>query len=217
MCGIGVEGNTTCQARTLSHPCVEDMLVNFSCPAGNNDSWREPTFEKSEGPDGIPPRIFCEVCGLDDSLNDTDPREGFIQLELYFGPNILAVGGGGGGIVYELGIIGYTVYMVDSCLRIRGAPVAEIDTIVGLDASCCTPKAYGVNVTAELPFNSSSMTLMIVPRTLGGNFSVGAVTRLYEDLVVFPRVGAIGAAPPMGVGGVLATLALVVLALPRAQ
>lgn len=157
---------------TLSHPCVEQSSLVFLCPHGNGvDGEKEPILQS--GSFGVK----CKVCGLPaDAPIDTNAAPGEIAATVQFGPNTLD------GVVDESGILSYSVFMVDECNKRIGDALATVEVVPGLpQGGCCQSDAYTVAVAAQLPFNTTGASLMIVAETSAGLLSVGAVTGFVAD------------------------------------
>lgn len=144
----------------------------FSCPV-DNSIHAEPSLAKGHF------SIRCRVCGFASAApNDFDERDGYISTELRFGPNALD------GAVDEAEVLGYSVFMTDVCGHKMGAAVASVQASnmpPSTTGTCCQPDVYKVTFTAQLPFNTSRMALMVVPNTTAGLLPVGAFTSLVVD------------------------------------
>lgn len=138
----------------------------FACP-WDNPGPAEPLVAQGQF------SVRCHVCGfLSDAPRDLDERDDHISAELQFGPNAL------NGAVDESEVLGYLVFLTDACGHKIGAAVAAVqvqDTPTTTD-SCCQSDVYKVSFTAQLPFNTSSVALMVVPNTTAGLLPVGAST-----------------------------------------
>lgn len=144
----------------------------FGCPV-DNPSPLEPLVVKGQF------SIRCRICGIASAApSDLDERDGYISTEVRFGPNALD------GIVDEADVLGYFVFMTDACGRKIGTAVAAVQarSTPPADAgTCCQLDAYRLSFTARLPFNTSSVALMVVPNTTAGLLPVGASTAPVVD------------------------------------
>jgi len=138
----------------------------FACPVDNPS----PTEPSAVGQFSI----HCRVCAIASAApSDLDERDGYISTELQFGPNAMD------GAVDEAEVLGYSVFMTDSCGHKMGAAVAAVQassTPPSTAGTCCQPDVYKVSFTAQLPFNTSSVAFMVVPNTTAGLLPVGPRT-----------------------------------------
>jgi len=171
-CQHNLTAGSFCRARPLQTKCVAREEVVFSCPV-DNPSHTEPSLAKGHF------SIRCRVCGIASAApNDFDERDGYISTELRFGPNALD------GAVDEAEVLGYYLFMTDACGHKMGAAVASVQASSmppSTAGTCCQPDVYKVTFTAQLPFNTSRMAIMVVPNTTGGLLPVGACTSPVVD------------------------------------
>eukprot|EP00411_Alexandrium_monilatum_P051753 CAMPEP_0175453294 /NCGR_PEP_ID=MMETSP0095-20121207/63869_1 /TAXON_ID=311494 /ORGANISM="Alexandrium monilatum, Strain CCMP3105" /LENGTH=204 /DNA_ID=CAMNT_0016753909 /DNA_START=128 /DNA_END=739 /DNA_ORIENTATION=+ len=135
-CQRNISAGAACRARTLQTHCVDQSELEFYCPL-NGTVQSEPellagTYE-----------VHCMICGFSPTVMlDTDRRPGVVSSELQFGPSHL------NGTVNESGIVGYAVFMVDSCGRTVGSRLAYVSSR-GLFQQCCQYDEYAVQFTAQ--------------------------------------------------------------------
>lgn len=129
--------------------------------------------------------VKCWVCNLKGESNkDLDPRLGWIQFEISFGPNML------NGRMHEESVKYYSVFLADEL----GNRYPGLDPILNISKpeknnsnTCCEPKAYGnIRVYAELPVNITEGRLEVVPvvNNPDGSFvamPAGLVTNMVKD------------------------------------
>eukprot|EP00971_Amphidinium_carterae_P248966 4942037-Amphidinium_carterae.1 len=108
----------TCVASLHSHECMKPLSLHLSCPDDNEDysswawdlnltlnsdstwgeyAWMSFSSESASNSKGAKLDsvvgeddfdVTCRVCSLEMSVQDIDPREGYIRTTLTFGPNI---------------------------------------------------------------------------------------------------------------------------------
>jgi len=122
----------------------------------------------------------CQVCGgFTPDWGDTDPRIGYIQVQISWGPNSFD------GIIDEesAGILGYAVYVVSDCGERQGNALATVQSygIKQGTENCCNQEMYGVNVALQLAYGVTRQAFMVVPLTSIGTLDVGWVTSPIVD------------------------------------
>mmetsp|Transcript_88141 Transcript_88141/g.273945 ORF Transcript_88141/g.273945 Transcript_88141/m.273945 type:complete len:158 (-) Transcript_88141:90-563(-) len=144
-------------------------------------------------------------------LLDADRRPGFISTILRFGPNAV------NGTINETGIVGYSVFLLDSCGRRSGAPVASVAAQPQAPVQpCCQHDTYTVQFTAPLPIGYAGAALTVIPQTTAGLLPIGLVSEFVTDdtsagagLVAVGRIGH-GTRRHGGAGGVVLVMAVFV-------
>lgn len=181
-CQESIAAGEFCSAQTFNTACVEQGYLNFSCPAGNLDGNQRAFPVNDSG-------TLCRVCGLSPWLNDTNSLEGFVSLQVSFGPNVFA------GQINETGITGYSVYIVDQCDEKVGGAVVNVPVHLPPDPfalpgepgysavplDCCDAVAYSASFSAVLPEGGFGLRLMVVPVTASGSLNVGLYTEEIVD------------------------------------
>lgn len=126
--------------------------------------------------------LRCQVCGVrETNLTDMDPRPGKINATLHFGPNALV------GQVDESVVLGYYIYLADSCGRKQGQPLRYVP-VAGVDVadpSCCQYDRYTVPIEVPRfdPNATKAVSVMIVPNTTVGELTAGFTTEPLTDWV----------------------------------
>merc|ERR1719240_497496 len=110
-----------------------------------------------------------------------DPREGWVMLELAFGPNMVS------GTLDERGVYSYSVFLA----TVTGDRFFDIPALANVTTqadkadgdSCCDVDAYFARVTAELPENHSAVRLEVAPVTTpdGEALTAGVLTDYIVD------------------------------------
>jgi hypothetical protein len=158
-------------------------MVALSCPGDSS------TIVKSQKI-----QTHCQICGgvVSDTL-DTDSREGFIEVEISWGPNSFD------GIIDELGpgIFGYAVFTVNDCGERQGQALTTIPaTGIGPGTeSCCNTDMYKATIITPLYPGITSQAFMVVPLTMVGALDVGWVTSPIVDVVPTSTTTTPAAAP----------------------
>lgn len=193
-------------ASKIDTHCVSSEPLTFRCPIWNVDPLR--------GPDVIGEfRLRCQVCGLAPwRLIDVDPRFGYLQLDLQFGPNAYD------GQVLEDGISGYAVFMTDQGgLRFSSDPVATVTRKQGSHHQsdyCCKDTLYTARVATQFPENVTRVMFEVVPITRAGPLPSGRLTAPVDDRGLL--MAAARAAPRAGSRALAALLALAAAVATRA-
>jgi len=106
---------------------------------------------------------------------DTDPRIGWINGSISFGPNMRE------GLINQTGVSEYWLHFVDLLGRRLGDVVAAVPAVDGLPDDCCPSQAYTVNLAVALPLGFSR--LAIAPVVDGMLLPRGALTEPILDFV----------------------------------
>eukprot|EP00933_Yihiella_yeosuensis_P053844 TRINITY_DN52143_c0_g1_i1.p1 TRINITY_DN52143_c0_g1~~TRINITY_DN52143_c0_g1_i1.p1 ORF type:complete len:333 (+),score=20.57 TRINITY_DN52143_c0_g1_i1:150-1001(+) len=166
-CKGNLSSGEICKVRSIKHPCFEESEFMFSCPKYNTIA-REPILLQ-----GIY-TTKCKTCKWHySSYNDTDPRKGFMNVQLTFGPLAIL------GRVDESAITGYGIFLVDNCSRPildHASGYIEVNPNITHDPACCISDTYVVDVVFALPLDHISATLMILPNTTNGFLPMGDST-----------------------------------------
>merc|ERR1712110_47732 len=116
---MGLPGST-CRAfshnyRENPNPCILEGVIEFMCPCGVV-AGVEPVL--------ITPNVGCESCEayLNYSTADFDVTAGEYRGWMTFGPNML------GGIVNEIGIEGYRIYVTDEVGIMIGDNISFVES-----------------------------------------------------------------------------------------
>jgi len=186
---------------------VSQQPLTFLCPIWNVDPRRGPDIHGEY-------RLYCQVCGLAAwPLVDLDPRQGWLQLDVQFGPNTYR------GQVLEDGVSGYAVFMTDAQgHRLQGQPVATVNRQEGphQSAHCCRETAYTARVAARFPANVTRVHFEVVPITRAGPLPSGRLSGPVDDRGIPAATSLAG--PQSGPGAPAALLpALVAAVAARAR
>jgi hypothetical protein len=166
----GIPKGHICVLQPVNHPCLSGTVA-FSCGGGSTDIVQSQKLQ-----------THCKICGgVVSDAGDTDSREGFIQVELFWGPNSF------NGDIDEVnsGIFGYAIYTVNECNERQGTALTTVPAIgIGFGVeSCCDVTLYKANVLAPLYPGVKSQAFMVVPLTSVGALDVGWVTDPVVDAV----------------------------------
>eukprot|EP00933_Yihiella_yeosuensis_P041019 TRINITY_DN3545_c0_g1_i1.p1 TRINITY_DN3545_c0_g1~~TRINITY_DN3545_c0_g1_i1.p1 ORF type:complete len:492 (-),score=39.96 TRINITY_DN3545_c0_g1_i1:213-1688(-) len=177
-CREGLAPDVVCKTTMLDSPCFHQHELTFACP-GNNEvkNGLQMLVQGSYN-------VRCWVCGISKrKLIDVDTRQGFMLVDLKFGPNAL------GEAMNEDPISGYAVFLNDvKGDRLFVAPVLSIAKKSTPPLACCEDDVYEVRVIIQLPPKIEKIRLEIAPVLKGlGPLSVGRLTDEIEDAMPFVR------------------------------
>jgi hypothetical protein len=178
----GIPKGHICVLQAVNHPCLSGMVA-LSCPGDSS------TIVKSQKI-----QTHCQICGgVVSDTGDSDSREGFLEVELSWGPNSFD------GNIDEttVGIFGYAVYTVNECGERTGQALTTIPAI-GIDVgtqSCCNTKLYKATIITPLYPGVTSQAFMVAPLTSVGAMDVGWVTSPIVDVVPTSTTTTPAAAP----------------------
>lgn len=158
-------------------------------PMAQLRTWAGPTSRQRRNADLVNMsggfEIHCRVCGLDRVTEDTDIREGHVEMDLVWGPNMF------NSTVREATIAGYSVFLVSGCNRVLGRSLAFVRKIIDsgyegqdvLTNPCDCPAAmYKAHITTALPPGHEEYKLMVVPVIeVGKPLHIGLTTDPLHD------------------------------------
>jgi len=183
-----IKGGQSCVLLPKPHPCLSG--ANFlSCPYHDNTTtWLGGGYEWDENSKIA---VNCEVCdGLTSNFGDQDSRQGFMQVDISWGPNAY------NGVINELdvGIIAYGVYAIDQCGLRSPQALAKVaaDGIPAGSTACCDNMRYWTRINYQLPWGVTAQTFMVVPEISLGPLDIGWVSAKIQDAYY---VGSAGTLP----------------------
>lgn len=193
---------TSCLSYTKQHPCLDQSIFYFTCPALNDklffgqeypDLKMHPLVQTHNAePHKGDWRNHCKVCDLEPTifLDELAGESVVGPISFSFGPNSLD------GKADELDIEQYQVWFADDCGNLLGPKPVETVPVLGretektakpqLEKGCCTRKAYSIDIkSAFLPKGYKNVSVVVVPDTTSvGQLTIGAVAGYIVDSYV---------------------------------
>ncbi|CAE8634935.1 unnamed protein product [Polarella glacialis] len=177
-CRGTLEPERTCETQMLDSVCFAQTDLLFYCPGTNRNPKRPQDLLQGSY------SVKCWICSFElEEMPDVDQREGYLLVDLKFGPNMLENN------IDESPLSGYAVFLTDVEGNRLGEPVEVIDKSSKPQQECCEVAAYSARIATTLPPGVREVRLEVAPVLIGlGPLAVGRLTLPIADNWPFRKI-----------------------------